>query len=517
MQDIYSLIQCLSSREWESFQNYLTCFSSHAKDEGGLKQLKLAAFLRENSQCPIAQDACLKIYNDLSSNAIENLKSRLKEKVFDFLLTDISPDKKNELDESDLTLIRIKKKSALFQQLFYSKSRMPFLYTLLDEIILSAKEYEQYYILVEHLKAKKNLVSFKISEKAFDKISAEIDLGLICMETCKKAEHYYYKLMMANDFTSKANIQKLLPNIKRDIAEVKNGFEETGSPLVKYFLKNLEMGYFQIQENYIKARSTCLELLNVVRNNKSVYRRQRVGVVYDNLSRCEYYLGNYAVAVNCAQEAQKVFTPNSENYCIALEQEFYASLALNRLDESFVLAEKMLESATRKELGEFRYSKYNYLLANVLFKQKRFKESLAILSEEREISKDKAGWETGARILTIMTLIEMAKLDEASLAVYSLRQFFKRADKKTPISKRDKTILNLLLIVERAGFMFNKLNASAQKHIATLNSNTEAVRWEPFTHELIPFQEWIAGKMKIQMPSTATLVQTSSKKKVSAL
>ena len=121
----------------------------------------------------------------------------------------------------------------------------------------------------------------------------------------------------------------------------------------------------------------------------------------------------------------------------------------------------------------------------------------------------------------------MLKLDEASLAVFSLQQFFTYNNKKgTAIGLRDKKILNILLIAERAGFMFSALNGNADKYmnalIGTAPSNSPKGTtvgcersslaratlppgrnggevWEPFTHEVIPFHEWFAGKMKADL------------------
>ena len=185
---------------------------------------------------------------------------------------------------------------------------------------------------------------------------------------------------------------------------------------------------------------------------------------------------------------------------------------------SVEIANKMLTSATRKELGELRFSQYNYLLANALFKQNKFTEALQLLSQSREIAKDKAGWEVGARILKIMTLIETLKLDEAGLAVKSLKEFFRYTDKKTPVSVRDKKILNLLLIAERAGFTFSTLNGNTDEYMKYLTSSDKDKRWEPFTHELIPFHEWFAGKMrvKIQVTSQKTPALKKVKQKTAA-
>ncbi|TAL61174.1 MAG: hypothetical protein EPN85_05545 [Bacteroidetes bacterium] len=493
MQELHSLIHCLTCSEWQALQGYFTCFTEH--DPAKLKYAQLAKMLMDAEECPADVSCCLKIYGVKSDSNFEKLKSRLREKILDFLLTDISADKQKELDEADYAIIKMKKKSAQFQQLFYSKKRMPLLYGLLDEIIVQAKKYEQYSILVDHLRLKKALAGLKIGREEFEKIDVAMQTALLCLSLANKAEHFYYKLIISGDFSGKQDKQKTLQALKQNIAEVQAGFELTNSPMIHYYLKNLEMGYYQLQEDYLRARSVCLELSNIVRNNKSVRRKQRLAVVYDNLSRCEFYLGNFEEAATCARDAQIYFNQGSENYCIALEQEFYALFALKQYRQSSDIATKMITSAARKELGEFRHSKYHYLLANTFFMQRDFEGALGILSEKREISTDKAGWETGARILTIMTLIEMLKLDEASLAIYGLKQFFKRTDKKTLVSKRDKTILNLLLILERAGFRFGSLNGSTEKHLITLGSPEEETRWEPFTSELIPFHKWMSGKM----------------------
>lgn len=492
MEHVYSLIQCLTPAEWESFQKYLTCFSSH--DGINLRQLRLAVILREAKTIPSEETCRMKANYSKSEISFDMLKSWLKEKVLDFLSTDVC-NKKLELDEADVMSIKMKKKSAQFQHLFYSKKRMALLPCLLDDIIKEAKEYEQYAILIEHLKAKKNIVSWKQGKTEFEKTNQEMEDAAKRLALYNKAEHYYYELGLMLQYEGRQNNKKKLSFLQKAIAEIEAENTDIKSPHVNYSLKFLEIEYCQLKNDYEGARSRCLEWLDIVRNNKSVYRRQRIGVVYDNLSRCEYYLGRYRQAADWAMEAQKHFNLNSENYCIALEQEFYALLAMGENYNAIETANKMIASATRKELGEFRYSKYNYLLANALFKERKFEGALHLLSQEQELSKDKAGWETGARTLKIMTLIEILKLDEASLAVNSLKQFFTYTEKNgTPINPRDKKILNLLLLAERKGFTFTLLNGNTDKYFSALTED-EKNRWEPFTHEVIPFHEWFAGKM----------------------
>ena len=493
MLDLHSLLHSLTSSEWQSLQSYFTCFS--AQGEAGSKYLELAQMLMKEEVCPSEKQCCLKIYGAKKDHSFDMLKARLKDKILDFLATDIC-DKTKYIDEVDLAYIQIKKMSAQYQQLFYSKPRLGLTYKLVDDIIDLAKKYEYYFAAAEHLKLKRGLTSWQKSKLEFDKINVEIASYFLKSVLLVKTESYYQELIMLYDFSGKLNKKALLSFLTSAIADVSKGYNQTKSPIINYYLKYLEMAFATVHKNYSSARSICLDLLDVVRNNKSVYRKERIGAVYDNLSRCEFYLSRLEQAAEYAIEAQKHFIPNSVNYCTALEQEFYALFGMGRYEQSTLVVNKMLGSASQKELHEFRYSKYSILHANTVFMQNKFDEALEILSREQAISRDKAGWEIGVRLLKIMTLIEMLKLDEAVMAIKSLKEFFKYTDKKTPVSKRDKTILNLLLILERAGFMFSTLNGSTEKHLKALRSQDEATRWEPFTHELIPFHEWFAGKMR---------------------
>jgi len=561
MQALHTLIHSLTPNETELVKKFLTCFASR-EGEDNIQSLRLFEYLLNRKKIPDEEYCCIHVYGTpKKEETFIVLKHRLKEKILDLLLTDISSDKQKELDEMDLAIIKMQKKSAQFQQLYYSKKRIPLLYVLLDEIIDMAKKYERYAMLVEHLRHKKNLVSFKQGKKEFEKINKEMEYYLKCSILYNKAEHYYYKLGMLSIYSGKPDDNYKLSFLEKAIAEIAEENKEIKSPHVSYSLKFLELEFYQMKENYFKARSVCMELLKIVLSNKSVYRRQRLGVVHDNLSRCELYLAlskqssyksveaaeHFEHALTSAREAQKYFNLNSENYCIALEQEFYAEFyhpspplpkgegaecttlspfggEMERGCGAVSISRKMISSASRKELGEFRYAKYNYLLANALFQSGRFTESLDILSEEREIASDKSGWETGARILTIMALIEMRRHDEASLAVHALKRFFIRIEKEsgeietgiTSVSARDKKILNLLQQAERKGFAFHLLNGTAEKNISMLSSPClqrekaesaalpssppsgeleGALSWQPFTPELIPFHEWFEGKM----------------------
>lgn len=496
MEDIYSLIQCLSSREWESFQSFLTCFSTRGKDPEGIKQLQLAKILRDCDKCPESNRCSLLVYGVKRNRNFDKLRSRLKEKVLDFLLTDISTDKKLDLDELDLAYIKIKKMSAQYQQIIYSKSNNDVAIGLLDEIIKLCIEYEYYLAAADHLKIKRGLIGWKLGADEIDRLSSQIELLMQQAKDYMNTEYFYHKLMALYEFNGTVNKENIKSFLKCAIEETKQYLKFRDSKIIRYYLKLFEMDLENIQEKYFEARRVCLELLPLVRSNKAVYRRQRIGVIYDNLANCEYFLGNYSESMEWAREAQNIFKTGSENHYIAMEQEFYAIFAMGDYLAAMQLSKKLIADSVQGQLGEFISAKYHFLYANALFKNEKFSDALQVLSKRLEISRDKPGWEVGIRVLKIMALIELQKLDDASKAVQSLRQFIKYTQKKFPVGPREKTILNLLMVAERNGFQFNTLKGQANKYFDLLSQKGGTNSWEPFTHEVIPFHTWFGQKLK---------------------
>src|SRR5437764_884385 len=142
------------------------------------------------------------------------------------------------------------------------------MFYMLDDIIREAKEYEQYFMLIEHLKAKKNLVSWKQGETAFKKINTDMNDAEKCGALYIKAEGYYFELQMKNEYNGKQDEKKKLQWLQNAIAEIETENLDVKSPHVSYSLKFLEIEYYQLKKDYATARSKCTDWLNIVRNNK---------------------------------------------------------------------------------------------------------------------------------------------------------------------------------------------------------------------------------------------------------
>lgn len=495
-QAIHQLIGRLSANEIELVRKYLTCFSSHRVDESA-KTLKLFNYLLKHKQCPSAADCCIHVYGTVrKKETFAMLQGRLKNKITDALNTLINEETKTELDEVDYGAMMIDKKTAQCRQLFYSKPGLDITHDLLEEIISLGKKYELYDKLVTSLKFKKWRYTHKKGRETYRALSEEIEFYEICSRAFSKANDYYYELVFDAEHKGKYDKEKVHAFLLDAIAELKELYNVTKSNTLHYFLKNLELTYHLNHQDYLQARRVCGQWIEIIRTQPSVYRKQRRGIAYNYFSRCELYLGHYASAAEYAQLAQEDFLPDSDNYWLAKEQQFFALFYAGNYSEAAALTQEMLHSASRKESGEWRIAQFTYLHACVLFKLNKFHEAFILLNQPLEISKDKSGWQISIRVLRIITLIETEQIKQASAEIHSLKIFMMRLQKETSIAKRDRKILTLLLNLEHNGFVFESLNGTAAECISKLASGEQGYEWELLNPELIPVHGWFAEKIK---------------------
>lgn len=495
MEAIHSLLHSMSHSELRIFRASLTTGAYRANAE--TKAVKLLEFLLINKkQVPNNKECSLHIYNKAGDKRFKMLKSRLRTKIFDSLLNDINIERQSaSLDEFDYAAIKIRKKFAQFWQLYYSRGDRPFVKQLLNETISLSKKWEYYPGLTESLRLKKWLKGFRQGEKEFDFLNKEIAFYELCNQALNKAIDFYYRLIMKTNFSGIPDIPSIQKFLLKCIAELKMDYSMTHSANIGYYLKFLELAYFQNKEDYSRARGICEELIDIINNNKAAYRKQRIGGTYLNLGQCDIYLNDNKKAALNIRIAQKHFPKHSLNYSVLKEQEFLALFYGNNIKDGESVLFELQNSTTTEEQGSFRLAQYEFYHANILFKNGDHKSALKILNRKQEISKDKIGWDIAIRMLTVMSLVELEYFDEAAQHIESLRKHMDRHFKiKESLKERDRLVLKVLQAMEKKGFVFEKMSANEIKILDKLGSKDKKYRWEPLTPELIPFHEWMEKK-----------------------
>lgn len=497
MKSLHALIHTLNKGEQRVTRTALTCFSG--KKDSTTKTLKLFDYLLKNkSHIPPNHECALHIYNNAKDKRFKMLKLRFRQKLLDSIVLDLNLSRKGMLEGVDQGNIKVRKKISQLFYLYYLKGVV--LDILLNEIIDLSKKYECYSSLIEALRVKKYSKGFLKGEADFNKINKEIEFYEDCNKALHKANDYYYRLIINANFHAQINSDKINSYLEKSIAELSRDYEYTKSALVGYYLKLMEMAYFENAGNYTFAKRACSELLNIVKKNKSVYRKSRISLVYVNLCQFNIFLHQYKEAIGNARLAQSLVSLTSNYYLIFKEWEFNALFHENHMEEAGSLITSLIKKTSEvSENDDFRLAKYNFYKAAVLFKQGNYKPVLKELNMHLEISKDKEGWGTAIRVLTIMTLIEMDRLDEVSSRLDSLRKHMERNTEKDNTREREKIIFRILQSLETSGFILK--NAEEKKiagYIKLLNSNDKIYKWKPLSSELIPFHKWYTDKFTVK-------------------
>jgi hypothetical protein len=499
MQELNDLIQKLEAPEKKLVKTYLDNLVLRSKKD--MKITLLFDFLLKNNKAlPGAEECAAFLYKSKPDSRFRMLKSKLKSRILDALLTDQNIERNNLLDAADLSAIKARKRLSQYYLLILTRGHSSFSNSMLEEIIRSGLKYENYVAVTEAMKAKKYQKGFSKGLADFQKINLQIAFYEYCDQAKMKARDFYYKFILRTDFNAGYSAGNHRKYLEACIAELSSDFKRTRSALVGYYLKLIAFAHYNAMGDHLTARQSCEELLDITRKNASVYKKQRVGIAFDYLAECDVNLGAYKEALLHLQEAQRSFPLRSNNFLVSKETELKTLFYMDDMKGAGRALNELVENSALTNTGDFRFSKYQFYSANILFSQAKYKEALKDLSQHLDISKDKSGWEVAVRVLAIMCDVELQRFDEASLLVENLR---KHAQRNKEISKRNLGIISVLQVLARRGFLFSDLDKKTIKLLEDLAGKDRKYRWQPLGTELIPFHAWMSSKVKTRQLQTA--------------
>jgi tetratricopeptide (TPR) repeat protein len=261
-----------------------------------------------------------------------------------------------------------------------------------------------------------------------------------------------------------------------------------------YASKRLRLEELIRKGDHVSTMMVCHAVIALLKKNPVIFRKERLGFAYGNISHCQIYKGEYTNAVKSAKKAQTYFNTRSIDHLSTRQQEFHAYFYSGKYSQALITIRFMLRFPN-KDKGEFRHDKYLFMLACTLFQLKKYKLALNRCDHAMEISKDKGRWDTGMRYLRVMCLVELEMEDQASFAIEALRKALERNNRKGLSPMRDELIykaLNEYSLASFSGKPAGKLNGYLQR----LSEKSGLCSWACFTPELIPVHNWILSRIK---------------------
>lgn len=432
--------------------------------------------------------------SSLNDPSINKLKSRIFEKSLDALMLERNLFTSNE-DLHDQVTFKLKKQ--LIQcRLLYKKqtaSKIRVVKYMLNKIISEAKANEIYSVLIEALIQQKYILGIRLGPEKFKEIEDETIFFEECFKAHQRATDCYFHLIL-NDVSVKSIKESDIENhIKHSIEQIEKDYTYTNSQSVNYYLHIMRFALLEKQKKYKEALVICNKLLLLMKTNKSIRRKDRMGFIYNHLGYFNIHLGHYELAASFNKKAVTYFIKNSVHMSMSYMQGFYSYFYSGNYSRASHYVSQLI-SQPKSNAGQFRSSIYIYFKACLLFAQGQYKEAQVLLREPLEIEKDKTRWNISLRILNIMIFVELNKKNEAIRANEALRKFLERTRKIDELKPRDLLISKLLKEMEKSNFVFDEENSLATQLLSQLSDKNSEVAWEHYTSELIPFHEWVEGK-----------------------
>ncbi len=489
--DNFEIIKHLSQQEQIIVNEYLKKFKPiglNKKNE--YKEELLFQILSKEKNVSDAE-----LSKRLEVKRIDMLKSNLYTKIIEALTQDRFISNGELFSKNDQTVFKLKKQLLAIRILYrnLTRDKTNSILKLLDELIKNAIKNEVYEITIEALQLKKYTTGIRFGIKEFEKIDSEIEFYKLTQTALYKATDEYSKLALNNEFQKKYTEKELDSQLSSAIKRTQSDFKNTKSNQIYYFLQLLILAQLERKKEYKKAINHSIAFIKYIKNCDIVFRKERIGFMWDNVSQFKVYLGDYKGAAIDAQKAQEYYLKNSFHSLVSIEQEFYAHFYNKNIAKALFCIELMQEHPF-SDSGQFRKSKFTYYKACVMFELKQFQQAWNQLKNTLEIETDKTRWNISLRILNIILFVELKKINEASRALEALRKHIERTKIDEKITKRDQLIVTTLREFEKDGFQLNHKKNVMNNFINLLSTPNDEVSWTHYSTELIPFHKWIQSQ-----------------------
>ena len=134
---------------------------------------------------------------------------------------------------------------------------------------------------------------------------------------------------------------------------------------------------------------------------------------------------------------------------------------------------------------------YNAILC---LEKGHYSKALSFLEERNEITKDAIGWDFWTRIITIYLNVLLGKDDVALKGVVSIKKQMQRISVNKEFRERDILVFKIILELSKNGFLVHQQIPKIKALLLQLKEPENV--WEPFTAEVIPFENLLNIKFK---------------------
>jgi len=484
MKKISQLVKTLSASEVKMIRKY---YSISPKIEYNLR-IKLFEVILENPEMMDTEVA--KMIGKPSNAAFSMLKSRLQEDIMKILI--------------------VEGKDKIFTTSYYrARHKVHFMMLEMDilndrnlgeqgtETIMKARRLAQKYELVNDLVVINEMImyvnQFKRGPSGFKKLRQESIKELDNAEKLFWGTDFFKQITMPTLYSTNKNISTLdASKLAIDNLEVLTKSSDVSR--LQYFYLRAKILYNMELKNYRAARKYSIEFQKFIQCTEPLNSSDNNGGAHMLIGVTSLYLHQFASTIKYAHGGLDYFYKDSNNQVSMYELVFLASFYKKDYNKAKEIVDYVKGIKTIKA-GSFIYSKWLYFNANIEFATKDPKSTLKTLKRHSFLKTDKSGWRLGYRILELISLLELENYDVLPYRLETFRKLLSSISKENVT--RPKAMLLLMNRLVKSNFDFKMVSEKMHDTLQLLRNGKDNYAWDMRGYEIIKFDEWWDGKLKL--------------------
>jgi hypothetical protein len=488
IEQFLALLHAMSSHEVLIAGKQVKAYDSNITGEGQ-KMFRLFNLLKkgENSYVRLKE----KISPEVNNKSFNRLIRRTLYRVQESLIVDVNINRKGMYQDLFRKKFELRKR-IMQAHILLGKGLPEMAYKIFSSIVREATQYELYDELIEALLLMQPMALRLYGWKRYDEIEEQITFYHKCRDLLQKTKniHKVYSLKIQKEKGSQESLLFLEENLRPIITYL----VETGSTNIESYYLLLKMEYYFLHGRLRAEERTGVRLIRLLINNKTIYSRNRIAIVYNKISDSMYSHLHFKKSSHYLESSLHWIANNKTLPRIeALDNQINCRFFLMEYKQ----VEQLLIEVNKYDLlGKYPVyqSRMDYKAAMNHFVKQEYREAFRLLSNLKAIEKDKDGWNVWIRIMRILCSIELLRLNLIDYDVESFRKYIQRIDKQYEVRKRDKLVLKVLIELDRQSYNFDLVFKKREKELKLLASTDREVAWDPKSPEMILFHDWFFAK-----------------------
>ena len=476
-----SLISILNLSEIKYLRKRL-CLKVKAIEEQSIALAFFDAILN-NSTIGIKAVSYL-LYNKNNETSLRKLCQRLNDRILDVFYISELNDKDSKLEDRSKSILSFERNILLVDILRY-RGLFKESDQILNEIIISSKEYEAFDILIFALN-KKRFRSIDILSKKellfLDKEITHFQKLAIAVSTSKKI---FRDLIVSQDNIKQKELNN---NYIKSISIVSNLYKRFKNNTIKYYLLSMKSDYESIQNQNAKSIEICDELLTLILENKNIYSRNRLGTAYLHKA---LYLRNskkFDKVLDALHKGEELLSRLPQTKIVAYYQiaiYYFITGDLKKFKHYLNIANLVDFNLITLKMKERLF----YLNSLSFFIDSKFREANSTLDVLLSLGQDDFNFDLDKKLLQIMINVELGNFDLCDKLIENFRKFVNSKSDYLNNSILSKYILKVLYQIKKSGYNFENLSSIVYDYLKVLEETLD------YKNDfLLPFTPWFTAK-----------------------